>query len=179
MTSFAAADKSKPFIPLKAGGATDGWSNDDEATATCYCGAVQLKFATNPPGLIDTFSCNCYDCHKITASMFATNFTVADTHLTHIRGHEKLTVFTQSRTTGTGSTMANHFCSICGTLMYRVRGDSPGQSILRVGTVDDFSLHETKLKPRVENYVKDRVGWLHPVEGALQVQAFNIGPDAV
>ena len=41
--SVRAADKSKPYIPL-AGIAKDGYSNDQEATATCYCGAVQLAF---------------------------------------------------------------------------------------------------------------------------------------
>ncbi|KAJ7179772.1 Mss4-like protein [Mycena filopes] len=168
MTS-SAADKSKPYIPL-AGGADDGWSTDSEATATCYCGAVQLKFPTEAPGLVDTFVCNCTDCRKITASMFATNFVVQDTHLTHIRGRENLTSYSQARTIDSGSTMTNYFCSTCGSLMYRVRERSPGKSILRVGTVDDFSLHETKLKPRVEQYTKDRVGWLHPVEGAIQVE---------
>ncbi|KAJ7179775.1 Mss4-like protein [Mycena filopes] len=165
----AAADKFKSYIPL-AGGADDGWSSDSEATATCYCGAVQLKFPTEAPGLVDVFVCNCPDCRKITASMFATNFTVQDTHLTHIRGRENLTSFSQARTIQSGSAMTNHFCSTCGTLMYRVSSGGPGKSILRVGTVDDFSLHETKLKPRVEQYVKDRVGWLHPVEGATEVQ---------
>jgi hypothetical protein len=43
----AAADKSKPYIPL-AGGADDGWSKEDQATATCYCGAVQLAFVRIP-----------------------------------------------------------------------------------------------------------------------------------
>ena len=41
--SVAAADKTKPYIPL-AGAANDGYSNDREATATCFCGAVQLAF---------------------------------------------------------------------------------------------------------------------------------------
>jgi hypothetical protein len=36
-----AIDKSKPYFPV-AGLANDGWSNEDEATATCFCGAVQL-----------------------------------------------------------------------------------------------------------------------------------------
>ena len=45
MTSSAAADKSKPYIPL-AGLANDGWSKEDEATATCFCGAVQLAFVS-------------------------------------------------------------------------------------------------------------------------------------
>lgn len=37
-------DKSKPYFPL-TGGADDGWSTED-ATATCFCGAVQLSFVS-------------------------------------------------------------------------------------------------------------------------------------
>ena len=36
------ANKTKPYFPL-AGLATDGFSNDEYASATCYCGAVQLR----------------------------------------------------------------------------------------------------------------------------------------
>lgn len=66
--------------------------------------------------------------------------------------------------------MTNHFCSTCGTLMYRVSSNYPGLSILRIGTVDDFHLHETSLRPRVEQYTKDRVAWLGGVEGVRQVE---------
>lgn len=45
MTSISTAGTSKPFIPL-AGSASDGWSKEDEATATCFCGAVQLAFVS-------------------------------------------------------------------------------------------------------------------------------------
>lgn len=45
---MAAADKSKPYIPL-AGLADDGYSKEDEATATCFCGAVQLAFVSLAP----------------------------------------------------------------------------------------------------------------------------------
>jgi hypothetical protein len=41
--SLTTADKSKPFFPL-AGLANDGYNKDGEATATCYCGAVQCAF---------------------------------------------------------------------------------------------------------------------------------------
>lgn len=54
--------------------------------------------------------------------------------------------------------------------MYRVGSKFPGTSILRIGTVDDFSLHETKLRPRVEQFTKDRVGWLKGAEGVPQVE---------
>ncbi|KAF7345650.1 Glutathione-dependent formaldehyde-activating GFA protein [Mycena venus] len=78
---FAPVDnKSKSYFPL-AGSANDGWSNEEEATATCFCGAVQLKFPTQGPGLVETFVCHCADCRKITASMFASNFTILDTHI--------------------------------------------------------------------------------------------------
>jgi hypothetical protein len=42
------SDKAKPYIPL-AGVANDGWNKDDEATATCFCGAVQLAFVSCSP----------------------------------------------------------------------------------------------------------------------------------
>ncbi|KAJ5493632.1 hypothetical protein N7463_009719 [Penicillium fimorum] len=162
-------NKSKPYIPL-AGGADDGWSQDGKATATCYCGAIQLAFPTQGPGLVDTFVCHCSDCRKITASMFASNFIIADSYLKHLRGREKLKSYSQSRTIESGKRMTNFFCSTCGSLMYRVGEAYPGHSILRIGTVDDFNLHETQLRPRIEQYTKDRVGWLHSMESARQVE---------
>lgn len=121
---------------------------------------------TEKPGLVNTFVCNCNDCRKITASMFASNFTIDDRYLKHLRGQENLKTFGQSKTIGSGKKMTNYFCGTCGTLMYRVGEAFPGMSILRIGTVDDFSLHETKLKPQIEQYIKDRVAWFTGVDGA-------------
>jgi len=104
--------------------------------------------------------------------MFASNFTIDDNYLIHERGQENLTTYGQSKTIGTGNTMTNYFCSTCGSLMYRRGTGFPGKSILRIGTVDDFNLHETKLKPRIEQYVKDRVAWFHGGEGVKQVQGY-------
>ncbi|KAJ5713669.1 uncharacterized protein N7483_010850 [Penicillium malachiteum] len=171
----ALTDKSQSYIPL-AGSAEDGWSKEDEATATCYCGAVQLAFPTKGPGLIDTFICHCTDCRKITASMFASNFIIADSHLRHLRGREILSQFSQSKTIDSGKAMTNYFCSRCGSLMYRVGEAFPGSSILRIGTVDDFNLHETKLKPRIEQYTKDRVAWLCDAKGIEQVDGSAYAP---
>ena len=42
------ADKSQPWFPL-SGIATDYWSKEDEATATCLCGTVQLAFVSLGP----------------------------------------------------------------------------------------------------------------------------------
>ncbi|KAL1874476.1 hypothetical protein Daus18300_003494 [Diaporthe australafricana] len=166
-----ATDKSKFDFPLTV--AEDGWTKEEEATATCFCGAVQLAFPTQGPGLINTFVCNCADCRKVTASMFASNFTVDDKHLRHLRGQDNLSSWGQAKTVASGNNMTNYFCSTCGTLMYRVSSGFPGASILRIGTVDDFNLHETKLKPQVEFFVERRVAWLSGVEGARQVEGFK------
>lgn len=105
--------------------------------------------------------------------MHATNFTVYDTHLKHLRGRDNLKRYSQSRTVfvkepGKENTMTNYSCSTCGSLMYRVGAAFPGMSILRVGSVDDFSLHETKLRPTMEQFTKDRVARKAPTEGAKQ-----------
>jgi hypothetical protein len=170
-----AADKSNPYIPL-AGAAEDGYSNDDEATATCFCGAVQLAFPPSGEGFVDSFICNCTDCHKLTASMFASNFAIKDTHLKHLRGQENMTLYSTSKSIGTkGNTMTNYFCKTCGSLLYRKGDGFPGMSILRIGTVDDFNLMETKLKPRVEQFTKDRASWLKGAEGVMQVEGYHYG----
>jgi hypothetical protein len=103
--------------------------------------------------------------------MFASGFTVDDNYLKHVRGRENLKTFSQSRSVASGNTMTNHFCGTCGTLMYRVSTGRPGQSILRTGTIDDFSLHETKFRPQVELFTRSRVSWLSGVEGAKQFEA--------
>lgn len=100
--------------------------------------------------------------------MFASNFVVLDTHLRHLRGQENLKAWSQDTSIASGFTMTNHFCGTCGTLMYRVGTAFPGVRILRIGTVDDFSLHETKLRPRVEQFTKDRVSWFGGVDGAVK-----------
>jgi hypothetical protein len=103
--------------------------------------------------------------------MFASIFGVADTHLKHLRGRENLKTYSQAHTITSGNTLTNHFCTTCGTLMYRIVEAKPGAYLLRIGTVDDFRLHETKLKPQVELYTKDRVSWCRGLEGARQYEA--------
>ncbi|KAI1160291.1 Mss4-like protein [Nemania serpens] len=163
------ADKTKPYIPSNSL-QQDGWSNDTEATATCFCGAVQLALPTEKPGLVEVFVCNCTDCRKITASMFASNIIVKDEYVKHLRGLENLKTFSQSTTIESGKHMTNYFCQTCGTLLYRVSEKNPGFKILRLGTVDDFNLAETKLRPTTEQYIRDRVSWFSGCEATRKVE---------
>ncbi|KAH7024193.1 Mss4-like protein [Ilyonectria destructans] len=141
------------------------------AQATCYCGTVQLSFPVSKPGLVFAFVCHCSDCRKITASMFASNFVILDTHLKHIRGEENLKQFSQSKTIEReGNTMTNFFCSTCGSLMYRRSSGYSGASVLRIGTVDDFKLAETALRPEFEHFLKHRVSWLKDIENMEHIE---------
>ncbi|KAF2106442.1 Mss4-like protein [Lophiotrema nucula] len=155
----------EPDIPLPSEGAS-GVKADGTATATCLCGAVQLSFPVEGEDLVSTFVCNCSDCHKLSSSMFCSNFTIKDKALKHVRGEDKLSRWAQSKTVLSGATMEDSFCSICGNLMYRRSSRFPGMSILRIGTVDDFNLHATKLKPQLEQFTKQRVPWL----GGVQIE---------
>ncbi|KAI9721655.1 MAG: hypothetical protein M1828_005023 [Chrysothrix sp. TS-e1954] len=141
----------------------------ERATATCFCGTVQIEVPVEGDDFVGSFICHCTDDHKIHASMFASNFIVKQSSIVHVRGQEKLTRYSQSATISTGNTMSNYFCSVCGTLMYRISSGFPDMAIPRIGTVDDLTLHETKLAPKVEQFVKDRVAWLDPpqVDGLI------------
>ena len=100
--------------------------------------------------------------------MFASNFIIEQSAVKFARGEDKLTRFGQSKTIDTGNTMTNLFCSTCGTLMTRISTGFPSKYVMSIGTVDDFSLHETKLKPRIEQFTKDRVNWFHGGDGVQQ-----------
>lgn len=110
--------------------------------------------------------------------MFASNFVVNESAVKHIRGKEKLSKFGQSKTIITGNHMENNFCSGCGTLMYRIGTGFPGKLIMRIGTVDDFTLQETKLKPRLEMFTKDRVSWLPGATDIKQVEGYAYGDNS-
>jgi hypothetical protein len=118
--------------------------------------------------------CNCVDCRKVTASMFATNFTTLDSHTRFTRGEDNLTTFRQDKTPTTGGSMTNGFCKTCGTLMYRQGSSFPGTKFLRVGTVDNVTLHNSVFSPDTEYFVEERPGWLHPVGEAKRVQGFGL-----
>lgn len=102
--------------------------------------------------------------------MFASNFIVEDSYLRYLRGQSLLKTWENTTTIASGNKMTNHFCSNCGSLLFRASSGFPGKAIMRLGTVDDFNLVESKLKPDVEQFTKDRVAWLGPVKGARQVE---------
>ncbi|KAJ7699244.1 hypothetical protein B0H17DRAFT_1129315 [Mycena rosella] len=157
--SLAAADKSKPYFPL-AGLANDGFSNQDEPT--------------HSPGLGESFICHCTDCHKITHPCLPpASWLPTPTCATARRG-QPLRI-----QPGVHRRHAQHHRH---SLLQDVRHAHvprqhgvPGMHITRVGTVEDFNLQETILKPKAEQFVKYRMVWLSGGEGVQQVQGLHYG----
>lgn len=102
--------------------------------------------------------------------MFATNFSLANHNISSIQGEDHITSYLKADGIDSGNTMTSCFCRKCGTLMYRISSGSPDRKVLRVGTVDDFQLHETILRPRIEQFAKDRVSWFEGGVGVRQYQ---------
>ncbi|WWC58652.1 uncharacterized protein I303_101196 [Kwoniella dejecticola CBS 10117] len=172
-TNYAARPEgTQPWIPL-GGGSKDGYNDGKEATATCFCGDIQLAFPVTKEGIKGTFVCHCTDCRKVSASMFATNFTVHSDDLRYIRGADKVKTYAQSKTIVEGNTMTNYFCPNCGSLLNRISSGTPTLNYVRVGAVDDLRLHDTLLKPEVEQFVDSRAKWLKPVQGVTQAHGME------
>lgn len=103
--------------------------------------------------------------------MFASNFAVNDKYLKYVRGRDNLKTWANSATPiRPDTTMTDYRCGTCGTLMYRISSAFPTIPILRIGSVDDLILHETKLKPQWEQFTKDRVSWFTGVPGIRQIE---------
>lgn len=100
--------------------------------------------------------------------MFATSFTVLNSHIRFIRGEDTLQKLTQSETVATGHSMTNHFCPKCGTLMARNSSGFPDVKFLRMGTVDNFNLFDGQMAPQLEIFTKNRATWLKPLPGTQQ-----------
>lgn len=152
-------------------------------TATCFCGAVQLAFSLegdNFIGAVSRLILSAVRSHIPQVRLplhrrpqnhilhVRLEFIIKDAALTQVRGQDKLTQFTMRKTIVSGDSMTNHFCSVCGSLMYRISSGFPGKAILRIGQVDDLHLRETRLRPWVKQFTKDRVNWVKEVEGMEQ-----------
>lgn len=100
--------------------------------------------------------------------MFASGFIVNDASLNHIRGEDSLSEYKRSEGVDSGNVVTNHFCRVCGTLMYRRSSGFPGVTVARIGTVDDAEVRDTLLKPAVEQFTRERAGWLQAALGPEQ-----------
>ena len=96
-------------------------------TATCHCGAVELRLRPRDPDLRDAHRCDCSFCRRRGPATIS----VALGDLEIVRGAAALTLYTW----GTG-TAQHWFCSICGIYTHHRRRSNPNEYGVNLGAIE-------------------------------------------
>jgi hypothetical protein len=155
------------------------------STGSCLCSKVKYTFTGEPlnqvlsliPSLTNKLTlaqatCHCNECHKVSGSAFTTNLIVPITALKITSGAEYLKSYPHPHQTG--MTLTIHFCSNCGSTLYK-EGDSEalnGTAVVQAGSIDQ-GVTLDDLKVSGELFVSQRAPWVKPLEGAGQLQTFS------
>ncbi|EKG12517.1 Glutathione-dependent formaldehyde-activating family GFA [Macrophomina phaseolina MS6] len=110
--------------------------------------------------------CHCISCRRSSNSTHSTNLLVPTPSFHPTSGTAKQ----WTRTGDSGKTVTNNFCGECGTLLWVTGEAMTGVTIVKAGTLDDLSLNDTKYKPKVEIFTRNKYSWLADVEGAAKFE---------
>ncbi|KIW27143.1 uncharacterized protein PV07_06910 [Cladophialophora immunda] len=137
---------------------------------SCLCGHVTYNLDIDlHVAQMETKTCHCRPCRKITGAFTSLNLTVPSTSFALTNGSLK-TVKTTHVDEGFEFSLA--FCPECGSPIYAVP-HGPGLRdilVIQVGTLDDVNLLQKA--PTVEMNVMHRLGWVKEVEGAEQKEKY-------
>ena len=97
-------------------------------TATCHCGAVELKIDL-PDGLVNLRRCNCSLCRRKGAVMAMAPLAA----LTVSRGEENLGIYQWNTRVA-----RHHFCKTCGIYTHHQRRSNPEEYGFNVACLEDF-----------------------------------------
>ena len=67
-----------------------------------------------------------------------------------------------------GKKITSHFCSDCGTTLFRTGESFPGAIILKAGVLDDPKWANQN-KPKGELYAPERVSWVAALDDVAQI----------
>ncbi|PIG86873.1 DUF636 domain protein [Aspergillus arachidicola] len=91
----------------------------------CFCGNIRVEYNGEP---IISALCHCYDCRKLTGTLFTYSFVVHKADL-KITGSPKEV----AKRADSGNHIKNYFCSDCGTPIY-------GHKITPSGTPEEITI---------------------------------------
>ncbi|KAL3479269.1 Mss4-like protein [Aspergillus californicus] len=136
------------------------------ALGSCFCRNIQVEYTGQP---YKTALCHCYDCRKLTGSLYTYSFVVKRSEL-KVSGPG--TPKEVAKTADSGNHINNYFCPDCGTLLFGWRVDASGEPtdeivILRAGILDD-PRYLDGFKPEAEVYTCGRLKWVEEVGNAEQ-----------
>ncbi|EXJ65831.1 uncharacterized protein A1O5_11072 [Cladophialophora psammophila CBS 110553] len=130
-------------------------------TGACLCGQIKYEFTGDIA--LKAF-CNCKDCQRWGGSAGLPNVVID-------RESFKVTAGTPKAfdVVGDSGKINRHFfCGHCGSSLYCELEVMPDKTVVKAGSLDQPDVREMQ----AELYVKDRVSYMKPIEGAKQVPAF-------
>lgn len=162
------------------------------AEAKCLCGASRISWNVEPafkvclipflpspsPAItiqhtpiycanwpLIQFRCHCTDENHLSGVGFSNNYYFTDSNntlkvLSDNFSHYSIVVESKNN-------MSSHFCSKCGSLVYRSSSGFPGFA-LKIGNIDDGGKANKEYIPDIEIFTRSRAPWMQPVATAKQ-----------
>ncbi|KAJ3866952.1 Mss4-like protein [Lentinula novae-zelandiae] len=106
--------------------------------------------------------------HAVEGTAFSTNVIFPGGSLTFIKGENLLSTY-KDAAQDSGNAIKRVFCSRCGSPLYNEGGDDAKTVSVFYSALIDFATQDEKNRtPELEFYTKDRLEWVHAVQGAEQ-----------
>ena len=115
-------------------------------TGHCLCGSVRYEISGEPLALL---YCHCVQCRRATGSSFNTSIFVRDADFRIVSGDDALAYHE--------STLGNlrHFCSRCGSPIFKRFPSPPELVTVRAGTLDS----DPGIRPSAHIWVSSKAPW--------------------
>ena len=132
-------------------------------TGHCLCGEVRYEISEPPVAML---YCHCEECRRATGSSLNTSIFVRREHFRLVSG--------ESRVSSHESSPGNrrHFCSGCGSPLFKYFPNPPGLMTVRAGTLDA----DPGIRPAGHIWVSEKAPWYEIADGLPQ---YPQGPQAL
>ena len=132
-------------------------------TGHCLCGSVRYEISGQPLALM---YCHCEECRRATGSSFNTSVFVRRDEFRVVRGEEAVAFYESSP----GN--RRHFCSGCGSPLFKHFPEPPDLITVRAGTLDS----DPGIEPNGHIWVSEKAPWYKIADGLPQFQKAPSSP---
>ena len=122
-------------------------------TGHCLCGSVRYEISGEPLALM---YCHCEECRRATGSSLNTSIFVRRGDFRIVSGDEVISFHESSP----GN--CRHFCSKCGSPVFKLFPEPPGLMTVRAGTLDS----DPGIRPSGHIWVSEKAPW-YEITGEL------------
>ena len=126
-------------------------------TGRCLCGSVRHEIRGQPVAMM---YCHCEECRRATGSSLNTSIFVRRDDFRVVAGDNAVSFHESSPAN------LRHFCSRCGSPLFKHFPDPPGLITVRAGTLDS----DPGVRPSGHIWVSEKAPWYEITDGLPQFQ---------